>query len=116
MCTFHHQVLPAYHNRFEVSIAGGINLFLKVISFTEELFDSVNPKKRNTHCCMSSLKFSQALLNAKKDCSLNIRSTNVFVLLAGGIANIVCSHERACYVYTVSATRCIVKDLSHSVL
>ena len=54
VCTFHHQVLPAYHNRFEVSIAGGINLFLKVISFTEELFDSVNPKKRNTHCCMST--------------------------------------------------------------
>ena len=41
-------------------------MFLKVISFTEELFDSVNPKKRTTDYCIATKELSQELLNAKR--------------------------------------------------
>lgn len=43
-----------------------------------------------------TLGIQPRVIKRKKDYSLNIRSTNVFVLLAGGIATNVCSHENAC--------------------
>lgn len=71
-------------------------MFLKVISFTEELFDSVKTQKEKYRLLHVIVEIQSSIIKRKNDCSLNIRSTNVFVLLAGGIATIVCSHEHAC--------------------